>query len=103
MTFTYTTLCDVPAHVLDIASDQRTHSAAEIVIGNTLDQAVPAQVRHLIQAVATTTPDRRNAYKCHGTRGLGIADSRVVISEPHRSETAQGARSEARAFEWVIA
>lgn len=152
-----------PGRVLGIATDPRTDGAADIVICDTLGQAVPAQVRQLVGAVATGTPGRRIAFHGHDTWGLGVANTLAAIDagatlvdgclgglggcpfapgasgntasedilfatrpdwltpdtlarlvdisarmlaelgEPNRSKTAQGARSEARAFEWVIA
>ncbi|NKY59142.1 hydroxymethylglutaryl-CoA lyase [Nocardia flavorosea] len=152
-----------PARVLGIAADPRTDGAADIVICDTLGQAVPAQVARLIRAVGATTPDRRIVFHGHDTWGLGVANTLAAIDagaglvdgclgglggcpfapgasgntasedilfatrpdwltpdtlgrmvdisermlaelgEPNRSKTAQGARSEARAFEWVIA
>ncbi|WP_280421456.1 hydroxymethylglutaryl-CoA lyase [Nocardia carnea] len=152
-----------PERVLGIAADPRTDGAADIVICDTLGQAVPAQVRQLVRAVGTTTPDRRIVFHGHDTWGLGVANTLAAIDagaglvdgclgglggcpfapgasgntasedilfatrpdwltpdilarmvdisermlaelgEPNRSKTAQGARSEARAFEWVIA
>lgn len=152
-----------PERVLGIAADPRTDGAADIVICDTLGQAVPAQVSQLIEAVGSTTPDRRIVFHGHDTWGLGVANTLAAIDagagmvdgclgglggcpfapgasgntasedilfatrpdwltpdtlarmvdisermlaelgEPNRSKTAQGARSEARAFEWVIA
>ncbi|MGW5386262.1 hydroxymethylglutaryl-CoA lyase [Nocardia sp. NPDC003963] len=151
-----------PARVLGIAADPRTDGAADIVVADTLGQAVPAQVSRLIQAVRTNTPPRRIVYHGHDTWGLGVANTLAAVDagatlvdgslgglggcpfapgasgntatedllfatrpdwltpavlatvvgtgealladlgEPNRSKTAQGARSEARAFEWVI-
>lgn len=152
-----------PERVLGMAADPRTDGAADIVVCDTLGQAVPAQVRQLIQAVGATTPDRRIVYHGHDTWGLGVANTLAAIDagagmvdgclgglggcpfapgasgntasedilfatrpdwltpqtlarmigisermlgelgEPNRSKAAQGARSEAHAFEWVIA
>ncbi|MFD4405153.1 hydroxymethylglutaryl-CoA lyase [Nocardia sp. NPDC058499] len=152
-----------PERVLGIAADPRTDGAADIVICDTLGQAVPAQVSQLIRAVGSTTPDRRIVFHGHDTWGLGVANTLAAIDagagmvdgclgglggcpfapgasgntasedilfatrpdwltpdtlarmvdisermlaelgEPNRSKTDQGARSEARAFEWVIA
>ncbi|WP_280416625.1 hydroxymethylglutaryl-CoA lyase [Nocardia carnea] len=152
-----------PERVLGIAADPRTDGAADIVICDTLGQAVPAQVSQLIKAVGSSTPDRRIVFHGHDTWGLGVANTLAAIDagagmvdgclgglggcpfapgasgntasedilfatrpdwltpdtlarmvdisermlaelgEPNRSKTAQGARSEARAFEWVIA
>ncbi|NKY33339.1 hydroxymethylglutaryl-CoA lyase [Nocardia speluncae] len=151
-----------PERVLGIAADPRTGGAADIVICDTLGQAVPAQVSRLVQAVGSTTPDRRIVFHGHDTWGLGVANTLAAIDagagmvdgclgglggcpfapgasgntasedilfatrpdwltpdtlarmvdisermlaelgEPNRSKTAQGARSQARAFEWVI-
>ena len=151
-----------PERVLGIAADPRTDGAADIVICDTLGQAVPAQVSQLVQAVGSTTPDRRIVFHGHDTWGLGVANTLAAIDagagmvdgclgglggcpfapgasgntasedilfatrpdwltpdmlarmvdisermlaelgEPNRSKTAQGARSQARAFEWVI-
>lgn len=154
--------------VLDIANDPRTDGAADIVIADTLGQAVPAQVASLIDAVRTRTPFTRNnergiVFHGHDTWGLGVANSLAAIGagativdgalgglggcpfapgasgntssedllfatrpdwftptvlasmvgladglltelgEPNRSRAAQGARSDAKAFEWVVA
>lgn len=151
-----------PARVLGIAADPRTDGAADIVVADTLGQAVPAQVRQLIQAVRESTPPRRIVYHGHDTWGLGVANTLAAVDagatlvdgslgglggcpfapgasgntatedilfatrpdwltpavlatvvqtgealladlgEPNRSKTAQGARSAAHAFEWVI-
>lgn len=151
-----------PQRVMDIASDDRTEGACDIVIADTLGQAVPAQVSALIGAVHTRNPEHRIVFHGHDTWGLGVANSLAAISagasvvdgslgglggcpfapgasgntstedllfatrpawftpgtleslvvlteqtlaeldEPNRSKTAEGARSKANAFEWVI-
>ncbi|MEU1523882.1 hydroxymethylglutaryl-CoA lyase [Nocardia rhamnosiphila] len=151
-----------PARVLGIAADPRTDGAADIVLADTLGQAVPAQVRQLVEGVRANTPPRRIVYHGHDTWGLGVANTLAAIDagatlvdgslgglggcpfapgasgntatedllfatrpdwltpailatvvetgeslladlgEPNRSKTAQGARSKARAFDWVI-
>ncbi|MGW0181777.1 hydroxymethylglutaryl-CoA lyase [Nocardia sp. NPDC003345] len=151
-----------PARVLGIAADPRTDGADDIVICDTLGQAVPAQVSGLIRAVRDNTPPRRILYHGHDTWGLGVANTLAAIDagatmvdgslgglggcpfapgasgntatedllfatrpgwltpdtlaalvrtgetllaelgEPNRSKTAQGARSKAEAFDWVI-
>lgn len=148
--------------IVDIANDERTMGADDIVICDTLGQAVPAQVRSLIGTVRTRTPQRRIVFHGHDTWGLGVANSLAAIDagaamvdgslgglggcpfapgasgntasedllfatrpgwftpstlgslveltekmlvdlgEPNRSKAAQGARSNAKAFEWVI-
>lgn len=149
--------------IVEIANDPRTEGADDIVICDTLGQAVPAQVTRLIGRVVDETPNRRVVYHGHDTWGLGVANTLAAISagaamvdgslgglggcpfapgasgntstedilfatrpdwltpsaleeivrttekllsdlgEPNRSKTAQGARSTANAFEWVIA
>ncbi|WP_019925659.1 hydroxymethylglutaryl-CoA lyase [Nocardia sp. BMG111209] len=151
-----------PDRVLALAADPRTDGADDVVLCDTLGQAVPAQVTGLIQRVAAETPHRRIGYHGHDTWGLGVANTLAAISagagfvdgslgglggcpfapgasgntstedilfatrpawftpailaelvgttekllsdlgEPNRSKTAQGARSKAEAFEWVI-
>ncbi|MCE5291063.1 MAG: hydroxymethylglutaryl-CoA lyase [Nocardiaceae bacterium] len=154
---------DVPLErVIRIAADERTMGADDIVVADTLGQAVPAQVRGLIEAIREQSPPRRIGFHGHDTWGLGTANSLAAISagasfvdgslgglggcpfapgasgntpsedllfatrpgwltpsaleqivvltervlaavdEPNRSKTAQGARSKANAFEWVI-
>lgn len=154
---------DIPLErIVRIASDERTVGADDIVVADTLGQAVPAQVAALIEAVREQSPPRRIGFHGHDTWGLGTANSLAAISagasfvdgslgglggcpfapgasgntpsedllfatrpawltppvleelvrltervlaivdEPNRSKTAQGARSKASAFEWVI-
>ncbi len=151
-----------PDRVIEIANDERATGATDIVICDTLGQAVPVQVQSLISRVRVETPDRRVVFHGHDTWGLGVANTLAAISagatmvdgslgglggcpfapgasgntssedilfatrpdwfepktlaamvtlseelltelgEPMRSKTVQGARSEARAFEWVL-
>lgn len=151
-----------PAKVLAIAADPRAEGCGDIVICDTLGQAVPAQVQNLISRVRDETPDRRIVFHGHDTWGLGVANTLAAISagatlvdgalgglggcpfapgasgntssedilfatrpewldpgtfaelvelsegllgelgEPNRSRAAQGARSRAEAFDWVI-
>ncbi|MET0896562.1 MAG: hydroxymethylglutaryl-CoA lyase [Mycobacterium sp.] len=148
--------------VIAIADDPRTEGAADVVLCDTLGQAVPVQVTRLFDAVRTRTPQRRLVFHGHDTWGLGVANTLAAINagatmvdgslgglggcpfapgasgntstedllfatqpqwftpdileamvgltdkmlaelgEPNRSKTAQGARSEAHAFPWVI-
>lgn len=151
-----------PGRIIEIAQDERAAGATDIVIADTLGQAVPAQVAALIGRVVAETPRRRIVFHGHDTWGLGVANTLAAISagatlvdgslgglggcpfapgasgntssedilfatrptwftpetlaalvdvseklltelgEPMRSKTVQGARSEARAFEWVV-
>ncbi len=151
-----------PERIVRIASDERTAGADDIVVADTLGQAVPAQVASLVERIRNESPERRIGFHGHDTWGLGTANSLAAISagaafvdgslgglggcpfapgasgntpsedllfatrpkwltpavleelvsltervlavvdEPNRSKTAQGARSKANAFEWVI-
>ncbi|MCG2622018.1 hydroxymethylglutaryl-CoA lyase [Arthrobacter sp. I2-34] len=148
--------------ILAIAVDPRAEGTEDIVICDTLGQAVPAQVGGLIGRVRAETPARRIVYHGHDTWGLGVANALAAIQagaamvdgalgglggcpfapgasgntatedilfatrpewltpdtfaglvdlseklladlgESGRSKAAQGARSTAQAFEWVI-
>jgi hydroxymethylglutaryl-CoA lyase len=148
--------------ILMIANDPRAEGTTDIVLCDTLGQAVPAQVSGLIERVRAESPSRRIVYHGHDTWGLGVANTiaaiqagaamvdgalgglggcpfapgasgntstedilfatrpewlttetfgeLVVLSEkllaelgePNRSKAAQGARSRAAAFNWVI-
>nr|WP_296768491.1 hydroxymethylglutaryl-CoA lyase [Rhodococcus sp. (in: high G+C Gram-positive bacteria)] len=66
--------------VLAIAADDRADSATDIVIADTLGQAVPAQVASLISRVAAETPSRRIVFHGHDTWGLGVANTLAAIS-----------------------
>jgi len=151
-----------PERVIGIAADPRTAGADDIVVCDTIGQAVPTQVADLIVAVSDRTPQRRIVFHGHDTWGLGVANTLAAIDagatmvdgslgglggcpfapgasgntstedllfatrpewftpsslasmvevtdkllaeigEPNRSRTAQGARSNAKAFDWVI-
>lgn len=148
--------------ILAIANDPRAEGTTDIVICDTLGQAVPAQVAQLITRVRTESPSRRVVYHGHDTWGLGVANTLAAIQagadmvdgalgglggcpfapgasgntssedilfatrpdwltpeifgelvvlsehllqeldEPNRSKSAQGARSKAEAFDWVL-
>lgn len=151
-----------PRRVLGIASDPRTDGADDIVVCDTIGQAIPTQVSDLVSALRSSTPMRRIVFHGHDTWGLGVANTLAAIDagatmvdgslgglggcpfapgasgntatedllfalrpdwltpdtlasvvslsekilaeigEPNRSKTAQGARSSASAFPWVI-
>jgi hydroxymethylglutaryl-CoA lyase len=68
-----------PRRVLDIASDPRADGAADIVLCDTLGQAVPTQVTDLVAAVRESTPQRRIVFHGHDTWGLGVANTLAAI------------------------
>ncbi|OLT37591.1 hydroxymethylglutaryl-CoA lyase [Rhodococcus sp. CUA-806] len=71
----------VPAdRIIAIAQDDRTEGATDIVIADTLGQAVPAQVAALVSRVAAETPKRRIVFHGHDTWGLGVANTLAAIS-----------------------
>ncbi|MDF2052134.1 hydroxymethylglutaryl-CoA lyase [Arthrobacter sp. Cr_A7] len=148
--------------ILSIANDPRAEGTTDIVLCDTLGQAIPAQVSGLIARVQNESPARRIVYHGHDTWGLGVANTLAAIQagavmvdgalgglggcpfapgasgntssedilfatrpewlttegfadlvvlsekllaelgEPNRSKAAQGARSRAEAFEWVL-
>jgi hydroxymethylglutaryl-CoA lyase len=68
-----------PRRVLDIASDPRADGAGDIVLCDTLGQAVPTQVADLVAAVRESTPQRRIVFHGHDTWGLGVANTLAAI------------------------
>jgi hydroxymethylglutaryl-CoA lyase len=68
-----------PQRVLDIASDPRADGAGDIVLCDTLGQAVPTQVTDLVAAVRESTPQRRIVFHGHDTWGLGVANTLAAI------------------------
>ncbi|MFI5609305.1 hydroxymethylglutaryl-CoA lyase [Amycolatopsis sp. NPDC051903] len=67
-----------PERVLAIADDPRTAGAVDVVVCDTLGQAVPAQVTSLVSAVARR--GRRVVYHGHDTWGLGVANSLAALA-----------------------
>ena len=68
-----------PERVIGIAADPRTAGADDIVVCDTIGQAVPTQVADLILAVKNRTPERRIVFHGHDTWGLGVANSLAAI------------------------
>ncbi|AGF71166.1 hydroxymethylglutaryl-CoA lyase [Corynebacterium halotolerans] len=69
-----------PERVLAIANDARAAGTEDIVICDTLGQAVPTQVTELISRVRQETPERRIVFHGHDTWGLGVANTLAAIS-----------------------
>lgn len=69
-----------PQRVIDIARDPRAIDADDIVICDTLGQAVPQQVSSLIAAAGETNSNRRVVFHGHDTWGLGVANSLAAAS-----------------------
>ena len=68
-----------PERVVGIADDPRTVGAEDIVLCDTLGQAIPTQVADLIGAVRSRTPQRRIVFHGHDTWGLGVANTLAAI------------------------
>lgn len=61
--------------VVAIARDERAADVTDVVICDTLGQAVPTQVAGLISLVVQELSDSRVAFHGHDTWGLGVANS----------------------------
>ncbi|TCN56044.1 hydroxymethylglutaryl-CoA lyase [Rhodococcus sp. SMB37] len=68
-----------PDRVLEIACDPRADGSADVVVADTLGQAVPAQVSDLVSRIRAESPDRRIVYHGHDTWGLGVANSLAAV------------------------
>lgn len=68
-----------PNRVLGIANDPRTAGAADIVVCDTIGQAIPTQVTELIVGLRERTPQRRIVFHGHDTWGLGVANTLAAI------------------------
>ncbi|MEE2061404.1 beta/alpha barrel domain-containing protein [Rhodococcus artemisiae] len=68
-----------PDRVLEIACDPRADGSADVVVADTLGQAVPAQVSALVSRIRGESPDRRIVYHGHDTWGLGVANGLAAV------------------------
>ncbi|GAA4162706.1 hydroxymethylglutaryl-CoA lyase [Gryllotalpicola daejeonensis] len=68
-----------PSRVLAIANDPATEGADDIVLCDTIGQAVPAQVSSLVSLVRDESPARRIAFHGHDTWGLGVANTIAAV------------------------
>ena len=68
-----------PDRVIAIANDPRAAGADDIVICDTLGQAVPEQVSSLISRVKSETPARDIVFHGHDTWGLGVANALAAL------------------------
>lgn len=66
--------------VLSMANDPRAEGAEDIVLCDTLGQAVPSQVTSLVSRVAAESPARRIVYHGHDTWGLGVANTLAAVA-----------------------
>jgi hydroxymethylglutaryl-CoA lyase len=68
-----------PAVVMRIVGDQRAEGATEVVLCDTLGQAVPGEVAALVGTVRRTD-GRPIVFHGHDTWGLGVANSLAAIA-----------------------
>jgi hydroxymethylglutaryl-CoA lyase len=68
-----------PERVIGIANDPRTEGACDIVVCDTIGQAIPTQVSDLVLGIRERTPQRRIAFHGHDTWGLGVANTLAAI------------------------
>jgi hydroxymethylglutaryl-CoA lyase len=68
-----------PDRVLAIANDPRTAGATDIVVCDTLGQAIPDEVTHLIGRIRKESPQRRIIFHGHDTWGMGVANALAAI------------------------
>jgi hydroxymethylglutaryl-CoA lyase len=68
-----------PERIIGIANDPRTEGAVDIVVCDTIGQAIPTQVGDLIHAISERTPQRRIVFHGHDTWGLGVANTLAAI------------------------
>ncbi|MBW0104196.1 hydroxymethylglutaryl-CoA lyase [Pseudonocardia sp. KRD291] len=69
-----------PDRVLQIANDPRAEGAVDIVLCDTLGQAVPSQVSSLLTRVRDEAPARRMVFHGHDTWGQGVANSLAAVA-----------------------
>lgn len=65
--------------VVDLVRSMDRAGAHEIVIADTIGAAAPAQVTHLLKALADLLPVDRLAMHFHDTRGMGVANAWAAI------------------------
>ncbi|GAA4284973.1 hydroxymethylglutaryl-CoA lyase [Brevibacterium daeguense] len=68
-----------PARVLGILQDPRVERCTDSVICDTLGQADPTEVAHLIAQTARARPDHGVVFHGHDTWGLGVANTLAAI------------------------
>ena len=68
-----------PERVIGIANDPRTEGGDDIVVCDTIGQAIPTQVSDLVSGIRERTPQRRIVFHGHDTWGLGVANTLAAI------------------------
>lgn len=68
-----------PDRVLAIATDARMTGVTDLVLADTIGQAIPHEVAALVTAAGNAISDTRVAFHGHDTWGLGVANSLAAI------------------------
>jgi len=68
-----------PDEVLAIATDDRLAGVTDLMVCDTIGQAVPGQVSALVGAVGAELTDTRVSFHGHDTWGLGVANSLAAL------------------------
>jgi hydroxymethylglutaryl-CoA lyase len=74
----YSGLVD-PQRVIDLVRDSRVADIGSVVLCDTLGQATPDQVRHLVTRVRDAAPALEIVFHGHDTWGLGVANTIAAI------------------------
>ena len=68
-----------PDRVLGIVADPRTAGSCDVVVCDTLGQAIPSEVGALVSRVAGVAGGRRIAFHGHDTWGQGVANALAAV------------------------
>jgi hydroxymethylglutaryl-CoA lyase len=68
-----------PQRVVDLVRDGRAAGISSVVLCDTLGQATPEQVRHLVKRVRDVAPTCEIVFHGHDTWGLGVANTIAAI------------------------
>lgn len=69
-----------PYCTLDIIGDPRTYGSHDIVLCDTLGQAIPSEVDSLVRKSRALAPQRRLVFHGHDTWGMGVANTLAAIN-----------------------
>lgn len=68
-----------PQRVIDLVTDDRAATISSVVLCDTLGQAIPGEVRSLVERVRAAAPGRSIVFHGHDTWGLGVANTLTAI------------------------
>ncbi|MEV1293658.1 hydroxymethylglutaryl-CoA lyase [Pseudonocardia sp. NPDC049635] len=69
-----------PDRVLRIVGDPRTEGSCDVIVCDTLGQAVPSEVGALVERVGEVAGGRRVGFHGHDTWGQGVANAMAAVS-----------------------